>query len=109
MDKNRDETKQRETVKPLMNFGIGASLPFLFAVGFGVVGLFLAIFNGSGNIIKAFKFGAGVGLFLSLYGGLEIAIGLLFGEENIINKLWRSAGFLTVWAISIYLFLNYDF
>ncbi len=98
--------KEKIFVKPLINFGIGICIPILLALVFGVVGLFVALANGSENLVKSFKFGAGVGLFLSLLGGLEIAIGLLFEGGSMVNRFWRSAGFLTIWGISISLLLN---
>jgi len=100
------DKKERKLVKPLINFGIGICVPILLAFVFGVAGIFMALADGSENLVKSFKFGAGVGLFLSLLGGLEIAIGLLFEGGPMVNRLWRSAGFLTIWGISIFLLLN---
>ncbi len=104
-----EDVKPLEPIKALKNLGIGISVPFIFAIGFGIVGGVIAMANGSDKVVRAVKFGAGVGLFLSLYGGLEIAIGLLIEGGRMENRLWRAAGFLTVWAIAVYVFFNFDF
>ena len=69
----------------------------------------MGIGMGSIDLLKSFKFGASVGLFFAFWGGLEIALGLLFDKGRMANRLWRSAGFLAIWGACLYWLINYKF
>ena len=90
-----------EPIRPLRSFIEGLGIPggiilVLMAIG-GIYGLF----NHGGDLEAAVRYirgAAGLGLFLIIIGGLEIAFGrLLWDGGPWQNRLSRFAGMVLVW------------
>lgn len=97
-----------EPIEPLKHYVIGLGLPFFVALIFGCVSVMLALINSWSDVLTALKWGVGVGLFVSLWGGLEMAVGILFIDGRFQNRLWMCFGFLSIWVPSVYAVLNFD-
>ena len=90
------------------SFLIGAVVPFAVTAIFAIVGYAMALFGGKADPFGEMIFAAKVGLFLSVIGGLELAIGVFFFEGGrVIDRLMRALGFLTVWGLIIIMGLNF--
>ena len=79
----------------------GAAIPGMIVAAFAFIG-FLSSFGIDATPIEGAKFGAGVGLFFSLWGGLETMTSIFFLDKNKRLTSLLVLGYAIVWAVSIY-------
>jgi len=82
----------------------GAAIPGMIVGVCAIIGFFYALLN-DGDTKGITKIGAAVGLFFSLWGGLEAMISIFFSSENKRTGSYLVLGYAIVWMICIYLIL----
>ena len=89
-----------EPIRPLRSFIEGLGLPGGIILALMAIGGIYGLFNHGGDLEAAVRYirgAAWLGLFLIIFGGLEMALGLLWGGGPWQNRLSRFAGMLLVW------------
>ena len=80
----------------------GAAIPGLIVAACVCIAVLLSYFYG-GNLHYHVKIGIYVGLFFSLYGGIEMMIALLFLNEDIRTNGLLAMGYGVVWLVCLFL------
>ena len=81
----------------------GAAIPGMIVGACTLFAMIFGLFNGS-SILSASKIGIALGLFFSLYGGIEIVVvGILFSSKDIKTNSLLALGYLIVWGACLFL------
>ena len=80
----------------------GAAIPGMIVGACTLFAMVFGLFNGS-SILSASKIGIVFGLFFSLYGGIEIVVGILFSSKDIKTNSLLALGYLIVWGAFLFL------
>ena len=81
----------------------GAAIPGMIVGACTLFAMIFGLFNGS-SILSASKIGIALGLFFSLYGGIEIVVvGILFSSKDIKTNSLLALGYLIVWVACLFL------
>ncbi|MEP6341779.1 MAG: hypothetical protein ABJ275_00555 [Maricaulaceae bacterium] len=95
--------------KALRAFLRGAALPGMIVSACAVIGLLMDVFRSEPILgtISGFQAGIALGLFFSLWGGLEIMISIFFISEDAFRyRFIRMLGYFSVWAGCIFIILK---
>jgi len=101
-------SEPEEPIEPLKHYVMGLGLPFFIVFVAVCVAVVVAQITGR-DILMAIKWGIGLSLFFSFFGGLQTALGILFIKGRWQNRLWMCFGFLSIWLSLIYVVFNFDF
>ena len=81
----------------------GAAIPGMIVGACTLFAMIFGLFNGS-SILSASKIGIALGLFFSLYGGIDIVVvGILFSSKDIKTNSLLALGYLIVWVACLFL------
>lgn len=80
----------------------GAAIPGMIVGACTLISMIFGLFNSS-SILSASKIGIVLGLFFSLYGGIEIVFGILFSSKDIKTNSLLALGYLIVWGACLFL------
>ncbi|MGB0907496.1 MAG: hypothetical protein ACPGVT_08380 [Maricaulaceae bacterium] len=83
----------------------GAAIPGMIVVFCSVIGAVMAIFNGN-DIWQTAKIGVWVGLFFSLWGGLEIMILIVVESKENRTNFSLALGYFIVWASCLFIIFS---
>ena len=89
-----------EPIRPLQSFVEGVGIPGGIILAVMAIGGIYSFFNHGADleVMAGYVRGAAwLGLFLIIFGGLEMALGLLWDGGPWQNRLSRFAGMLLVW------------
>lgn len=83
----------------------GAAIPGIIVGVCALIAIVYALLNGS-DIIDSANRGIGLGLFFSLFGVLEIIVGILFSSKDIKTNSLLIFGYLLVWGACVYIIFS---
>ncbi|WDI31231.1 hypothetical protein PUV54_14870 [Hyphococcus flavus] len=97
--------KEKPPIEPFKSYVRGLAVPGIIILGCAVIGAIISILNGNtapSQIWGAVKFGGFIGFFISMVGVFEMAAALLFADRRLMNGVYMTLGYLTVWSITAY-------
>ncbi|MDB2439741.1 hypothetical protein N9W89_13595 [Hellea sp.] len=83
----------------------GAAIPGVIVGACALIAIVYALFNGS-DIVDTVKIGIGLGVFFSLFGVIEIVVGILFSSKDIKTNSLLILGYLLVWGACMYIIFS---
>ena len=81
----------------------GAAIPGVIVAICAIVFSFVGLFVQDGDVVQTAKIGIGVGVFISLWSGIQAMLGILMSGGSWQIRLYLVLGYFLTWAVSIYL------